>query len=246
MRSISFSRRCFYLLVFWFSLVFLLGPIGCTPSNDFDKPIERDGREVAFITTPQVGVEKMLELCQPGKDDFVLDLGCGDGRIVITAAKKYGCRGLGFDIDPKLINLCRENAKRQGVDHLVEFRQQDIYKVELPKDATIVTMYLYPEMNLRLLPYLQSLPDERHVVSYRWIMPGVKSDKVIDFETGDKMSPLGTIHYFRTPLLVDPDWKPEPKSAEEKDYEKIKDILKYAKKSGDKSPDSTKKKPAPK
>lgn len=210
--------------------VFLLIFCSCTENSTRLDPIERDGREVAFITTPQVGVDRMLEMCSPTKDDFVLDLGCGDGRILITAAKKYGCRGLGYDIDPKLIQLCQETAKRQGVDHLVEFRQQDIYQAELPKDATIVTMYLYPEMNLRLLPYLQSLPDGVQVVSFRWRMPGVPSHKKEKIETGDRMLPLAEIHYFRTPLLVDPDWVPEPKSPVEIDFLKIKDKLRYARK----------------
>ena len=200
----------------------------CGGPTELSKPIERDGREVAFVTTPQVGVDKMLELCKPTEDDFVLDLGCGDGRIVITAAKKYGCKGLGFDIDPKLIKICNEAAKREGVDHLVSFKQGDIYKAELPKQATIITMYLYPEMNLRLMPFLQSLADGKHVVSYRWRMPGVPSHQKLQIETGDKMMPLADIHYFKTPLLFDPEWKPEPKSPEEMDFEKIKDKLKYA------------------
>ena len=211
-------------------MILMLFFVACSSSeNDAYKPIERDGREVEFITTPQVAVDRMLEMCKPGKDDFVLDLGCGDGRIVITAAKKYGCRGLGYDIDPKLIQLCKETAKRQGVDHLVEFRQQDIYEAELPKDATIITMYLYPEMNLRLLPFLQSLSDGKQVVSYQWIMPGVESHQVEKVETGDRMMPMGTIHYFKTPLLVDPDWKPKTRTPIANDFEKIKDKLKFAK-----------------
>ena len=94
-------------------------------------------------------------------------------------------------------------------------------------------MYLYPEMNLRLLPYLQSLADGIQVVSYQWVMPGVESDKIETIETGVKMMPVGTIHYFRTPLLVDPDWKPKERTPVAKDFEKIKDQLKFAKKKTD-------------
>ena len=174
-------------------------------------------------------VGDMLTLAAVKPGETVYDLGCGDGRIVITAAKKYGCKGMGFDIDPKLIKICNESAKREGVDHLVSFKQQDIYQADLPKEATIITMYLYPEMNLRLMPFLQSLEDGKHVVSYRWRMPGVPSHKQIQIKTGDKMMPLADIHYFKTPLLVDPDWKPEPKSPEQIDFDKIKDKLKFAK-----------------
>lgn len=233
MRQYYYSRPALKLVGATFLLVGLSGCI--QPESDANKPIERDGREVEFITTPQVAVDRMLEMCQPTKDDFVLDLGCGDGRIVITAAKKYGCRGIGYDIDPKLIELCNEIAQRQGVADLVEFRQQDIYQAKLPKDATIITMYLYPEMNLRLMPFLQSLDPGKQVVSYRWEMPGVKSHRLETIKTGDKMMPIGEIHYFQTPLLVDPEWKPEPSSAVELDFEKIRDQLKFAPKPGNPS-----------
>ena len=91
--------------------------VSCAPSNNkASKPIERDGREVAFVTTPQVSVDRMLELCTPDKDDFVLDLGCGDGRILdYRVPKSTVAVGWGLYIDPKLIRLCKETAKRQGV-----------------------------------------------------------------------------------------------------------------------------------
>ena len=210
------------------ALVFPVLLTSCVQDDDTLKPLERDSREVPFVTTPQIAVDQMLELCSPTQEDSVLDLGCGDGRIVITAAKKYGCKGIGYDIDPKLIKLCNENAKRAGVQDLVEFRLQDIYEADLPKDVTIITMYLYPQMNLRLLPYLQSLDNGKHVVSFRWEMPGVKENKIQQLETGEKMLPMANIYYFKTPLLVDPNWAPDPKSANEIDFDKIKSQLKYA------------------
>ncbi|MEE2640168.1 MAG: class I SAM-dependent methyltransferase [Planctomycetota bacterium] len=200
----------------------------CGPPNDLSQPLDRDPREVPFVTTPQTVVDRMLETAAPAKDDLILDLGCGDGRIVVSAAKKYGCRGIGYDIDPKLIELCRENARRAGVEHLVEFRQEDIYQAELPREATVITLYLLPEMNLRLLPWLQSLDDGRKVISFRWIMPGVKEEKKITMETGEKMLPMGDIHFFTTPLLVDPDWKPREKTPIEVDFNKIREQLKFA------------------
>lgn len=209
-------------------LVTVLISVGCSPASDAGKPAERDPREVQFITTPQNVVERMLEICEPTEDDFVLDLGCGDGRIIITAAKKYGCRGQGYDIDPKLIEICNRNAKLQGVDHLVEFFQQDIYKTELNPDATIVTMFLYPEMNLRLLPYLQTLKDNVDVVSHQWRMPGVKEQKLETMKAENKMQPASKIYYFQTPLLVDPDWIPDPKTPVGIDFLKIKDKIKFA------------------
>lgn len=212
------------------SLAFLglLCLVSCSSEYDYSKPLDRDPREVPFVTTPQVIVDRMLEWCEPKSDDYVLDLGCGDGRIIITAAKKYGCRGIGYDIDPKLINLCRKNAKREGVEDLVEFVQQDIYEAKLPTDATIVTMYLYPNMNLRLMPFLQTLKDGVRVVSHRWEMPGVPELKKEKHTTGVKLLPEADIYFFKTPMLVDPNWVPPPNEPEEVDFNKIKDKLKFS------------------
>lgn len=138
---------------------------------------------VPFVPTPQEIVERMLELAQVKKGDMVYDLGSGDGRIVIMAAKKYGVKAVGFEIDPDLIRRSRENIKKAGLGHLAEIREQDILTVDL-SPATVVTMYLLPEVNLRLRPnvWRQMKPGSR-VVSHDFDMGDwkpVKTESIKD------------------------------------------------------------------
>jgi hypothetical protein len=120
--------------------------------GDATRPAPRDEASLApYVSTPELIVEEMLRLANVGKEDVINDLESGDGRIVITAAKTYGARGVGFELDASLVSLCTENARRAGVSHLVEFRQQDVLTVDL-SPATVVAIYLSREANLRLRP----------------------------------------------------------------------------------------------
>ena len=198
-----------------------------TQTKENQTPLPDDGLEVPFVVTPNDVVQKMLELCKPQKGELLYDLGCGDGRIVIAAAKQYGCRGIGFDIQEENIKKCWENAKAAGVEDLVDFRVQDIFADEMSyKDADIVTLYLYPELNLRLLPKLQQMSDGKRVVSHRWIMAGVKEDEYIEMPTNES-NDTHYIYFWNTPMLVEADFVPEPNSVIEDEFVKIKDVLKY-------------------
>jgi SAM-dependent methyltransferase len=121
--------------------------------------------EVPFVPTPPEVVDRMLELAEVKRGDVVYDLGSGDGRIIIRAAKRYGARGVGFEIDPDLVALSRAAAKKEGVEHLVEFREQDALTVDL-SPATVVTLYMLPEFNLALRPLLGRLMPGSRVVSH--------------------------------------------------------------------------------
>src|SRR5688572_3402031 len=101
--------------------------------------------DVIFVPTPQEAVDRMLELAEVKKGDLVYDLGCGDGRIVVTAAKKFGARGIGFDVDPQRIKESTENVRTNGVEKLVSIKQQDIFTLDLSK-ADVVTLYLLPSL----------------------------------------------------------------------------------------------------
>lgn len=131
---------------------------------------------VPFVPTPQEVVDKMIELAGVKKDDVVYDLGSGDGRIVITAAKK-GARAVGFDVDGNLVKESRENIRKAGVQDLAEIKQQDILTVDL-SGASVVTMYLLPDVNLKLKPHIlsQMKPGSR-VVSHAFDMGDWKPDK---------------------------------------------------------------------
>lgn len=123
-----------------------------------------------FVPTPQDVVDRMLELAKVTNNDVVFDLGCGDGRIVITAAKKFGARGVGVDIDPERIAESNANAKQAGVQHLVSFKLQDATTVDV-SEATVVTLYLLSSSNLKLRPMLtKQLKPGARIVSHAFTM----------------------------------------------------------------------------
>jgi hypothetical protein len=144
----------------------------------------QEGKIVPYVPTPQEVVERMLTLAQVKKGDIVYDLGSGDGRIVVTAAKKYGVKAVGFEIDPERIKESHENIKKAGVEHLVEIRQQDIRTVDL-SPATVLTMYLLPEVNLMIRPNIwkQMKPGSR-VVSHDFDMADWKPLKTEHIKDG--------------------------------------------------------------
>ena len=138
---------------------------------------EKKKLDVPYVPTPQTVVDAMLSLAAVNKDDVVYDLGCGDGRIVITAAKKYGARGVGVDIDPERIKEANANAKLAGVSDRVKFIEQDLFQTDF-KDASVVTLYLLPDINLKLRPKLLSeLKPGTRVVSHSFDMGDWKPDK---------------------------------------------------------------------
>jgi ubiquinone/menaquinone biosynthesis C-methylase UbiE len=136
--------------------------------------------DVPYVPTKQEVVEEMLRMAGVKPGDLVYDLGCGDGRIVITAAQKFGARGVGIDIDPKRIAEAVENARRAGVERQVEFRLGDLFEADI-REATVVTLYLLPDVNLRLKPKLRrDLRPGTRVVSH-------------DFAMGDDWKPERTL-----------------------------------------------------
>jgi SAM-dependent methyltransferase len=136
------------------------------------------GPEVPFVATPVEVVDAMLRLAKVGPRDVVYDLGCGDGRIVIRAAQ-LGARGVGVDVDGRLVAEAREAAARAGVAERVEFREQDLFGADL-HDATVVTLYLFRRMNLELRPkLLAELRPGARVVSHRFDMGDWKPDRTV-------------------------------------------------------------------
>jgi len=156
-------------------------------SDQLDIWIGAHGREDAedlapFVPTPPEVVDKMLELAQVGKDSVIYDIGCGDGRIVVAAAKKYGAHGVGIDIDPVRIKESKANAKASGVEKLVKFREEDATKTDI-SPATIVTLYLLPESNELLRPkFERELKPGTLIITHNYIVPGWE-DKEIDTAT---------------------------------------------------------------
>jgi hypothetical protein len=142
--------------------------------------------DILYVPTPQPVVDEMLRVAGVAKDDVVYDLGSGDGRIVISAAKQYGARGVGVEIDPKLVRLARENARREGVSGLVAFRAEDMFRTDLSK-ATVVTLYLLEDLNIKLRPkLLRELAPGSRIVSHSFRMGDWEPERTVEV-AGDKI-----------------------------------------------------------
>ena len=141
-----------------------------------------------FVATPPDVVDRMLTLANVGPKDVVYDLGCGDGRIVIAAAQKFGARGVGVDINPARILEAEENAKKAGVERLVRFEIQDALKTDV-SDATVVTLYLLSALNVELRPILtRQLRPGARIVSHSFAMGNWEPDIVDSFRSADGLS----------------------------------------------------------
>lgn len=144
--------------------------------------------DVPFVVTPDNVVLRMLDIAQVSARDFVLDLGSGDGRIVITAALRYGARALGVELDPNLVERSRQNAARAGVGARTEFVVRDLFETDLSQ-ASVITMYLLPDVNILLRPNLLRLRPGVRLVSHDWDMGDWKPDHAEVVDAPDK--PLG-------------------------------------------------------
>lgn len=153
----------------------LLG-IGAVPAQ------ERPTREpdVIYVPTPQQVVDKMLEMADVRPGEILYDLGCGDGRIPVTAAKKFGIKTWGFDINPVRVKESLENVKKNDVGKLVTIKLQDIFELDLSK-ADVITLYLLPQLNVKLIPQLDKLKPGCRIVSHDFDMAGVRPKKMITY-----------------------------------------------------------------
>ena len=165
-------------------LVCVLALFGTSAAAD-DKS-DKDKNRVVYWPTPQEVVDKMLELANVTKNDVVYDLGCGDGRIVVTAGKKYGARAVGVDIDPVRVKEALARVKAANVEDRVSIRKEDLFKTDLTA-ASVVTLYLNDKANIALMPILKrSLKPGSRVVSQTWDMGDWKPDRTIEVDGVDE------------------------------------------------------------
>ena len=168
--------------------------------------------EVPFVTSPDNVTLQMLRIAGVAPGDHVIDLGSGDGRIVIVAAKRFGASGLGVEIVPDLVRQSRRNARDAGVADRVEFREQDLFETDLSR-ATVVTMYLLPEVNLKLRPKLLALAAGTRIVSHDWDMGDWKPDATTVVPVPEKKLGLdksSKVHLWIVPARVQGTWCPHP------------------------------------
>ncbi len=166
-----------------------------------------DDGTVPYVVSPEEVVDRMLRIADVGPSDYVIDLGSGDGRIVIGAAKR-GARALGIDIDPTLVAKGRENAAAAGVADRAQFTAQDLFETDLSR-ASVVTMYLLPEVNLKLRPRLLALEPGTRLVSHDWNMGTWEPDETIELRTPEKPVGLGgksRIHLWIVPADARGHW----------------------------------------
>lgn len=177
-------------------------------SGAFALPLEAAEPRVPYVPTPQAVVDRMLEIAKVGPQDYLIDLGSGDGRIVITAAKKFGTRGFGVDIDPERVDESNENARRAGVADRVAFYQRNLFETDLD-EATVITMYLLPRVNLELRPKLLALKPGTRIVSHDFSMDAWQPDQHIVLEAPQKFGGAGgksDIYFWEVPARVAGRW----------------------------------------
>jgi ribosomal protein L11 methylase PrmA len=163
------------------------------PSSAQQPPKPLRSPDVIFVPTPQEVVDAMLKLAKVTKNDVVYDLGSGDGRIPITAAKTYGARGVGIDIDPQRIKEATENLKTSGMGDRVKFLNQDLFTTDI-SEATVVTLYLLPSLNLKLMPKLnKELKPGTRIVSHAFDMGEAKPSETLNVNGR-------TVYFWTTPI----------------------------------------------
>jgi len=182
------------------------------------------GEEVPYIRTPQAVVDKMLALAEVGPDDFLIDLGSGDGRIVITAAQKLGARGFGVELDPTLVEASNEAARKAGVAERAQFFARDLFETDI-REASVLTMYLLPAVNLQLRPrILAQLKPGTRVVSHDWDMGEWRPDSEEVVEGMSKpVMPVraSTVYLWIVPARVAGSWRLQIEGAGRKETMKM-------------------------
>ena len=168
----------------------------------FQPTVGQAGKDVVWVPTPEVLVEKMLDLAQVTPKDFVMDLGSGDGRTVIAAAKR-GARALGIEYNPDMVALSRKNATAAGVTNLATFEQADLFATDFSK-ADVVTMFLLPSINMRLRPTILNMKPGTRIVSNSFTMEDWDADVS---ETVDNCNSWCTAHFWIVPAKVEGTWQ---------------------------------------
>jgi hypothetical protein len=169
------------------------------PAKDYTPSVGQEGKDVIWVPTPQSLVERMLQMAKVTSNDYVIDLGSGDGRTVITAAKKFGAHALGVEYNPDMVELSKRNAQKEGVADKAQFMKADIFETDISK-ATVITLYLLPSLNVKLRPTILNLKPGTRVVSHAFTMDDWSPDQV-DSSEGR------TAYMWIVPAKVSGTWK---------------------------------------
>jgi SAM-dependent methyltransferase len=154
--------------------------------------------DVVYVGTPYDLISKMLKMAKVSKKDHVYDLGCGDGRMLVLAALKYGCRGVGYDIDPERVTASNENVERNHVEKLVKIIQADIFTIDL-SEADVIPLYLLPEMNRKLLPQFDKMKPGSRIVCHDYDLEAIVADQNVTIISNEDNA-SHTLSLYTTPL----------------------------------------------
>lgn len=187
------TRQCVIALAL---LILIRAPLNAEDHTEDLKWIQTP--DVVYVGTPYDVVSEMLRMAQVNKDDLVVDLGCGDARMLVLAAQKYGSRGIGYEIDPDMVRASRRNAEENNVADLVRIVQADIFTVDISK-ADVLPIYLLPEMNLQLLPQLETLKAGSRLVFHNYDLEGFVPDKKVEVISNEDNS-IHNLWLHITPL----------------------------------------------
>jgi len=222
-------RRSFLTLVLFLSATVAFAqdkPAG----TDYEPEVGQSGKDVVWVPTPQSLVNKMLDLAKVTPADFVIDLGSGDGRTVITAAKR-GARALGIEYNPDMVALSQRNAAKEGVTDKATFMKADLFETSFSQ-ATVITMFLLPDINLKLRPKILDLKPGTRIVSNSFTMGEWQHDRSVNATESEGCQSYCTAYLWIVPAKVDGNWKlPEGELTIKQTFQMITGTLKTAGKS---------------
>lgn len=168
-------------------------------NQSYTPSVGQEGKDVIWVPTPLALIERMLEMAKTTPKDYVIDLGSGDGRTVIAAAKKYGVRALGIEYNPDMVELSKRNAEKEGVADRAQFMRADIFQTDFSK-ATVLTLYLLPSLNLKLRPTILNMKPGTRVVSHAFTMDDWQADQIETVEGR-------TAYLWIVPAKVEGTWR---------------------------------------
>jgi hypothetical protein len=188
-----------------------VGAQSAVPNQEYTPSVGQEGKDVIWVPTPQALVERMLQMAGTKASDYVVDLGSGDGRTVITAAKKFGARALGVEYNPDMVALAKRNAEKEGVADKAQFIQGDIFQTDFSK-ANVLTLYLLPSLNVKLRPTILNMRPGTRVVSHAFTMDDWQADQV---DSADGR----TAYMWIVPAKVGGTWKIDVTGSGARSYE---------------------------
>jgi precorrin-6B methylase 2 len=216
------QRSWFTVCVLVIAAGVFVGAQAQAPATQFEPKVGQEGKDVVWVPTPQVLVDKMLDMAKVTPQDFVMDLGSGDGRTVITAAKR-GARAMGIEYNPNMVELSKQNATKEGVGDKATFVKADLYETDLSK-ATVITMFLLPDINLKLRPKILNLKPGTRIVSNTFTMEDWMADET---ERVEGCTSWCTALFWIVPAKVAGTWKlPQGDLTLKQQYQMVSGTLK--------------------